>query len=384
MLRAYKYRIYPTEEQERFIRQNIGANRWFYNYALDKIKKHYEETKEHISARYTVARDLPALKKKEETLWLKLADAKSLIYTAIHLDAAYAAFFKACKNRKNGMHSDGGEPQFKKKDYFGSYTTYDDVYVSWSTNTVTVPKMKCVKAVLHRKFNGKIKNATISFNRANQYFISLNVDEECEPLPKKKVEYDSTIGIDLGVKNSIITSEGVKYDTLRVGSREDRRLRMLCRRHSKKEKDSKNAEKARLKLAKYKNRLNNRKDYFIDKVSSDIVRNENVSTICIENLNVKGMTKNHNLAKSIQESSFSEIKSKLTYKGEWYGVTLVEVNRFFPSSKTCHKCGYINNELTLDKRQWICPHCGERIDRDINAAINIKNEGYRILTEAQQ
>lgn len=385
MLRAYKYRTYPTEEQKQFIRQNAGANRWFYNYALGKIQKHYEETKEHISAHYNVARDLLELKKKEDTSWLKVTDAASLIYTAIHLDAAYAAFFKACKDRAKGIANDTGEPQFKRRDHHGSYTTFQkSVKALWNKNKVILPKLGEVNAVLHRKFNGKINNVTVSYNKSNQYFVSFNIEESTQLLPKKKVEYDSTIGIDLGVKNSIITSEGVKYDTLRVGSREDRRERMLHRRHSKKKKGSKNAEKARIKLAKYRNKLVNRKNAFIDKVTSDVVRNENVSAICVENLNVKGMTKNHRLAKTIQESSFNEIKRKLSYKGEWYGVTLVEVDRFFPSSKTCHKCGHINNELTLDKRQWICPHCGERLDRDINASINIKNEGYRILTEAQQ
>jgi putative transposase len=301
------------------------------------------------------------------------------------LDAAYAAFFKACKDRAKGIANDTREPQLKRRDHHGSYTTFQkSVKALWSDNKVILPKLGEVNAVLHRKFSGKINNVTVSYNKSNQYFVSFNIEESTQILPKKKVEYDSTIGIDLGVKNSIITSEGVKYDTLRVGSREDRRERMLHRRYSKKKKGSKNAEKARLKLAKYRNKLVNRKNAFIDKVSSDIVCNKTTNVICVENLNVQGMVRNHRLAKSIQESSFNDIKTKLQYKSAWNGIKFVEIDRFFPSSKTCSHCGYIKEDLKLSERSWICPHCGEHIDRDINAAINIKKEGYRILTEAQQ
>ena len=379
MLKGYKYRIYPTEEQKQFIKQNVGANRWVYNYALGKIRKHYEETREHLSAQYQVARDFPILKKAEETAWLKNVDSKSLIYTMTYLDKAYKTFFKACKERAKGNHNDTNEPQFKKWQHYGSYTTYDNIFIMWNQNMISLPKLHNIRAVLHRKFNGKIKNATVSFNRANQYFISFSVEDETEALPKKEINFETTIGIDLGIKNSIITSDGVKYDALRIGGKENRRIKMLQKRLSRKEKHSKNAEKARLKLAKYRNRLENQKNSFIDKVTSDIIYNENISVVCIENLNVKGMTKNHTLAKSIQESSFGEIKRKLLYKGEWNGVTVIETDRFYPSSKTCHKCGYINKELTLNDREWTCPVCGEHHDRDLNAAMNILLEGERIM-----
>jgi len=384
MLRAYKYRIYPTEEQKQFIRQNVGANRWFYNYALGKIKKHYEETNEHLSAQYQIARELPVLKKSEETLWLKDVDAKSLIWTSTYLDTAYKNFFRACKNRRNGTSDNGGEPTFKRKSYSGSYTTYQGIEVFWSDNKVKVPKLRTlIDARLHRKFNGAIKQATLSYNPSNQYFISILVNDNTEPLEGKEVTYDTVVGIDLGARNSIITSDGVKYDSLRTNSKDDKRYRMLCRRLSKKKNGSKNREKARLKLAKFENNINNRKKAFIDKVTHDITYDSRTSVVCLENLNVKGMLKNHNLAKSIQESSFNEIKTKLQYKSSWNGVKVVEVDRFFPSSKTCRHCGYVKQDLK-GEQYWICPNCGERIDRDINAAINIKNEGYRILTEAQQ
>ena len=385
MLRAYKYRIYPTEEQKQFIRQNVGANRWFYNYALGKIKKHYDETNEHLSAQYQIARELPVLKKSEDTLWLKDVDAKSLIWTSTYLDTAYKNFFRACKNRRNGTSDNGGEPTFKRKSYSGSYTTYQGIEVFWSDNKVKVPKLRTlIDARLHRKFNGAIKQATLSYNPSNQYFISILVNDNTEPLEEKEVTYEGTVGIDLGIKNSIITSDGEKYDSLRANNKDDAKYKRLYRRLSKKEKGSKNREKARLKLAKFENKINNRKRAFIDKVTHDITTNDNVSVVCVENLNVKGMMKNHKLAKSIQESSFNDIKTRLQYKSAWNGVSFVEIGRIFPSSKTCSHCGYIKEDLKLSERSWICPCCGERIDRDVNAAINIKNEGYRILTEAQQ
>lgn len=385
MLRAYKYRIYPTEEQKQFIRQNVGANRWFYNYALDKIKKHYEETKEHLSAQYQVARDLPVLKKNEDTSWLKDVDAKSLIWTSSYLDTSYKNFFRACKNRKNGAADNGGEPTFKKRSHSGSYTTYQGIEVSWGNNKIKIPKLKTlIDARLHRKFNGLIKQATLSYNPSDQYFISILVNDGIEPLEEKEVTYEGTVGIDLGVKNSIITSDGIKYDSLRVSGKDDAKYKRLCKKLSKKEKDSKNQEKARLRLAKFENKIRNRRKAFIDKVTHDITTDPSVSVVCVENLNVKGMTKNHRLAKSIQESSFNDIKTKLQYKSAWNGLKFVEVGRTFPSSKTCSHCGYVNKDLKLNERYWICPNCGERIDRDVNAAINIKNEGYRILTEAQQ
>ena len=385
MLRAYKYRLYPTDEQKQFIRQCVGANRWFFNYALDKIKKHYEETNEHLSCQYQISRELPILKTKEETAWLKDVDSKSLIWTSTYLDTAYKNFFRACKNRRNGSADNGGEPTFKKRSFKGSYTTYQGINVFWGRNKIKLPKLKTlIDARLHRKFNGVIKQATISYNKANEYFISILVEDDVTIPNKKEITEESVIGLDLGVKNSIIDSNGTKYDTLKVSKRDDKRYKMLCKRLSKKEKNSKNNEKARLKLAKFENKIANRKKSYIDKITHDITNNDDISAICVENLNVRGMLSNHKLAKSIQESSFNEIKTKLSYKSEWNGISLVEVDRFYPSSKTCHKCGYVNNRLTLETRYWICPQCGERHDRDINAAINIKKEGYRLLTESQQ
>lgn len=385
MLKAYKYRIYPTDEQKQFIRQCVGANRWFYNYALDRIKKHYEETKKHLNAQHKITKDLPNLKNSEEFKWLKDVDSISLFHTAIHLDTAYDNFFKACRDKKKGIKNDVGKPTEKKKHKYGSYSTHQGIKVYWRDNKIKVPKLRTlIDAKLHRKFNGAIKEATLSYNTSNQYFISILVNDGTEPLKEKEISYDGTIGIDLGIKNSMVINNGVKYDSLRVNSKDDIKYRRLCRSLSRKQKYSKNWEKARLKLAKFENKIKNKKSAFIDKVTHDITHNDNVCAVCVENLNVKGMMKNHKLAKSIQETSFNEIKSKLQYKSNWNGVRFVEIDRFFPSSKTCSNCGYVKKKLRLSTREWICPKCGTHHDRDINAAINIKNEGYRILTETQQ
>ena len=385
MLKAYKYRIYPTEEQISFIRQNVGANRWFYNYAVNKINEHYEKSGEHLSAQYNITKDLPQLKKEENTSWLKDVDSKSLFWTSMHVDSSYKNFFKSCKDRKNGLKNDGGKPSFKKRTYNGSYTTYQGIEVFWNRNEIKVPKLKTrLKAVLHVKFNGTIKQATISFNNANQYFISILVDDNLEKPKEKEITYETTKGIDLGVKNSVIVDSGEKFETFKLQEKENKKLKRLHKLLSRKEKNSKNREKARLKFAKYQNKLHNRKIDRINNITHDLAYNENTSAICIEKLNIKGMLKNHYLAKSISESSLNDIKTKLSYKCEWNGIKLVEVGRFFPSSKTCNKCGYIKNDLKLSDREWVCPNCGNKHDRDINAAINIKNEGYKILTEAKQ
>jgi putative transposase len=368
MLRAYKYRIYPTYEQKQFIRQNVGANRWFYNYALDKIKKHFEETGEHLSCQYNVARDLPSLKKADETSWLKSVDAKSLIWTSTYLDASYSNFFRACKARKQGVKADTGGPVFKKRSFSGSYTTYQGIKVFWGENKVKIPKLtSLIDARLHRKFNGEIKQATLSYNKSDQYFISILVKDATESLEEKEVTYDTVVGIDLGVKNSIITSDGTKYDSLRINSKDNRKYRVLCRRLSKKKNGSKNKEKARLKLAKFENKINNKKKAFIDKVTHDIAYDSRTSAVCLENLNVKGMVKNHHLAKRIQESSFNEIKTKLQYKSSWNGVKVVEVDRFFPSSKTCRHCGYVKQDLKGEQYQPYRACFTRRLHADLQA-----------------
>ena len=310
----------------------------------------------------------------------------SLIWTSTHVDAAFKNFFKSCKDRKSGLKNDGGKPKFKKRRYDGSYTTYQGVQVLWDKNEIKIPKLKThIKSVLHRKFTGTIKQATLSYNNANQYFISILVEDGLEAPKEKEVAYETVKGIDLGLKNSVVTSDGVAYDSFSNNKKEDSKLKRLHKLLSRKEKHSKNFEKARLRLAKLNSKINNKKLNKIDNITHDLTHNDNTSAICLENLNVKGMQKNHNLSKKIAESSWNAIKTKLKYKGKWNGIKVVEINRFYPSSQTCSKCGYVNNIIKNFKiREWVCPKCGEIHNRDINAAINIKNEGYKIITEAKQ
>lgn len=399
MKRAYKYRLYPTEEQKRFFRTSFAACRWFYNYALDKIEKEYKENGNHLSAQYNVARDLPQLKKEEETSWLKEADAMSFIYASQALDAAFSKFFK----------KQGGFPKFKSRKYDNSYTIQvqkrGDV-VDFKHEFIKIGKAGSVKAKIHRKFNGEAKSITVSKKSYDYYEASILVDDTFVKEDLKEHTENGTIGIDLGVKSdsNVILSDGTKFPTIKV-DKEFKRLKRLKRKLSKKQwletgetkfsrkynKDvkvkepSKNYIKLKDKIAKLEDKIARKREYNTHLITSYVTKNSDIDTIAIEELNVKGMTKNHYLAKSVTNANLGEVKRQLVYKCDWTGKNLVQVDRFFASSQLCSNCGYKNEDVkNLNVRKWICPICGTVHDRDINAAENIKKEGHRILTEAQQ
>ena len=400
MKRGYKYRIYPTEEQKQYFKMSFAANRWFWNYALDKINKTYDETKEHLSAQYKVSRDLPSLKKEENTLWLKGADAISFIYTAQSLDEAFKKFFKKV----------GGFPKRKYAKYDNSYTiqvsSSSQNIIDWKNETIRIGKAGIVKCVFHRKFNGMMKSITVSKKSYDYYEISILVDDTSVKEEQKEHTEEGTIGIDMGVKlnSNAILSDGTKFDGCNF-KKEERRLKRLKRKLSKKQwiktgemkfskkynKDvevkipSKNYIKIKDKIAKLEDKIVRKRTYNTHEISSYVAKNDKFDTVCVEDLNVKGMVKNHHLAKSVSNANMGELKRQLVYKCEWYGKNLVTVDRFYASSQICSKCGYKNEEVkNLKIRKWVCPVCGAEHDRDINAAVNIKNEGHRILTEAKQ
>ena len=221
------------------------------------------------------------------------------------------------------------------------------------------------------KNQDKVHSLTLTKTKSDQYYLSILVDKQIEP----KQSVNSVVGIDLGIKNFVITSEGQVFENLHFKKFETNKLKRLQRQFSKKKKESKNREKARIKLAKLNQKIRNKKLYYLHQVSNQLVSENQI--ICMEDLNVKGMMKNHNLAESISEMNFGEFKNLLTYKCLQYGRQLVFVDRFYPSSKTCHCCGYVNKSLKLSDRQWVCPECNSVIDRDLNAAQNIKDEGLR-------
>lgn len=397
--RGFKYRIYPTEEQKRYFATCFAANRWWWNYQLEKISKHYDETKEHLSCQYQLARELPILKKTECTEWIKQADAMSFIYTSQALDEAFKKFFK----------KQGGYPKFKKRGYSDSYTIQvkpkGQNVIDWKNNTIRLGKAGAVRAILHKKFNCPIKAFTISKKSFDYYEVSVLFDDTLYIEEKPINSVDDVIGIDLGISGSnAILSDGTKFPTNQYDKRLEKRIRRLQKRLTRKQwnktgktvfskkwnKDvvvkepSKNYVKLNEKIARLKDKQAKRRSYNTNQISSSIARSES-GLICIEDLNVSGMLRNHYTARSTSNASMGEIRRQLEYKTKWNGQQLVKVDRFYPSSQTCSVCGYQNKEVKNPKiRKWICPNCGAEHDRDINAAINIRNEGYRIYTEGKQ
>lgn len=365
MLKAFKYRIYPNQIQEEKIKQNIGCARWIYNYALAKKIKAWQQEKKNLS-RYDIQKDLPILKKQEETKWLKEADAKALIFSLWSLDNAYQKFFREHK----------GYPKFKsKKNGKQSYSTYQGIKVDWDKNKINVPKNKNIKIRLHRKFEGELKQITVSKVPTEKYYISILVDTKDKEKRKSKVNEKTTIGIDLGIKTFITISDGRKIDNPKILYRYEKKLAREQKRLSKKKKGSNNKNKQRIKVARVYERVTNIRKDFIHKLSYQLTNENQVKSIVIEDLDVNGMLKNRRLAKAIANVSWSKFVELLAYKCDWYGVNLLKIGRFEPSSKLCPKCGTINQELTLANREWVCSNCRGEHDRDINAAINIKRLG---------
>lgn len=397
---GFHYRIYPTEEQKKYFSKAFAANRWWWNYQLEMIDKHYQETKEHLSCQYKIARELPSLKAKEETSWLKDVDAISYIYTSQALDAAFSKFFK----------KQGGYPKFKKRGYGDSYTIQVNLkkqnVVDWSNNTVKIGKAGVVKAVLHKKFNGIIKSITVIKKSYDYYEISILFDDKFFIEDKSKDSIDCALGVDLGIKeeSNAILSDGTKYNVADKDKKLDRRIRRLQKRLSKKEwkktdrtvfskkwnkeievkEPSKNYMKLQEKIAKLKSKEANRRSYNTHFITSKIAHT-GYGIVCIEDLNVSGMMHNHHTARCTSHANMGEIKRQLQYKSQWNGQELVQVGRFYPSSQTCSCCGYKNEKVkNLSVRKWVCPNCGTEHDRDINAAINIRNEGFRLYSEGKQ
>ena len=406
MKRAYKYRIYPSKEQKYYFAVCFAANRWFWNYALDKIEKVFVENKKKEektkipSVQYEIARELPILKKEENTSWIKQADSTSFIYTSQDLDGAFKKFFK----------KQGGFPKFKTRKYNNSYTIQVGKkmqnIIDWKKELIHIGKAGNVKCVFHRKFNGEIKAITVSKKSYDFYEISILVDDTFIKAELKEHTYEGTIGIDMGSKEgkdggNAILSDGTRFPVINY-NKEDKRLKRLKRKLSKKEwiktgekkfskKYNKNVEvkvpsknyiKLKDKIAKIEDKIARKRAYNTHQISSYVAKNDNFDTVAIETLNVKGMLRNHRTARSISSGNMGELGRQLAYKCEWFGKNLVKVDRWFASTKTCSVCG--NKYKVGEKRSWTCPICRTHHDRDINAAINLKEEGHRILTEGKQ
>ena len=372
--KAYKFRIYPTLEQVIFFSKNFGCVRKVYNLMLDDRKKGYEEYKSTgIKTKYPT----PA-KYKEEYPYLKEVDSLALANAQLNLEKAFKNFLK---------NKDFGFPKYKcKSNPVQSYTTNNQNTIYIKDSYIKLPKLKSlVKIKLHREIKGIIKSVTISKNSLDHYFVSILCEEEIEELPKT----NKNIGIDLGIKEFATMSDCTKVENLKLTKeyekklkREQRKLSRRCKiakDSAKKLSDSKNYQKQKKKVAKIHNKIRNKRKDFVNKLSTKIINNHDI--ICIEDLNIKGMLKNHKLAKSISDVSWSEFVRQLEYKANWYGRKIIKVPTFYPSSKTCSSCGNIKETLTLSERIYYCECCGLEIDRDYNASINILRKGLEILKE---
>jgi putative transposase len=358
--KACKYRLYPTKEQEVLLAKHFGCCRWMYNYGLEQKKLSYEETGKSRS-RYDIQSDIPRL--KIDNPWLREINAQSLQYSLLCLDNAYKKFFRDKK----------GFPKFKSKWNKQSFTVPQKFRIEG--NKLVLPKFQeGVKVKLSREIKGKLCSATISKIPSGKYFVSILTEQERD-IKQKLLNKETAIGLDLGLKDFVITSDGKKYERRRHLKKEEKRIKKLSRKLAKQKKCGKNRKDTKIKLARSHERIANSRNDYIHKVTRQLINETQVDTYCLEDLNVQGMMKNHKLAKSIGDVSWSEFVRQIKYKANWSGKNIIQIGRFEASSKTCNHCGLINNELALSDRIWKCD-CGVEHDRDINAAINIRDFAF--------
>ena len=352
MYKARKYRIYPTNSQKELIHKHCGSVRFLYNMALETKTMAYLGSKVNLS-RYDLQKQVVDLKK--ELPWLKETNSQSLQVALLDLDTAYSNFFKGRADF----------PKFKKKSNRGSFNVPQNVIIK--NNLLIIPKFKeGIKIKLHRDLVGTVKQATISFTPTGKYFVSILCDTGEDVPSKPKVTEENSVGIDLGIKDFLVTSEGEVFENPKFLRKAQSKLKYTQRKYSKYK-----GKRTKKKLAKlHEDVVNKRKD-FLHKLSSKLIC-EN-QTIVLETLAVKNMVKNHNLAQAISDVSWSSFVTMLEYKADWYGKNILRIGLFAPSSKTCSNCGAINKELTLKDREWTCKSCSTVLDRDINAAVNIKS-----------
>lgn len=381
MLKAIKVRIYPDDVQKQFISRQLGCCRKIYNLLLDYKKTEWEQNKHSVGLK-DMGKYLTELKTKDEYFYLNEVHSKVLQQSMQDLNKAFDNFFKSLKKNKSV-----GYPKFKSKhDNKQSCRFPSDIFnrTNYKCDKIKGNRITLIKQLsdIHFKcskrdekyLNNKqqhIRSVTLTKTSSNKYYLSILIDYQ-----QIKYEHiDTVIGLDLGIKDFCVDSNGNRYENKHFYKNSEKRVKFLSKQLNRKQKGSKNKNKARIQLAKFYEKITNRRNNYLHQISSMLV-NEN-QVICIEDLNVKGMMKNRHLAKSIQDLGLYEFRRQLEYKCQFYGRQLVVINRFYPSSKTCHECGFINSKLTLNDREWICPVCGKHIDRDYNAALNILDEGLK-------
>ena len=362
MFKSYKYRIYPNQEQKEYLSKIFGQVRFIYNLGLETKITNYTGNRKNIDC-FDLNKQITELK-NTECPWLKESPAQALQFAIRNLDNAYTNFFKGA-----------GFPKFKNRYGKQSFQLPQGVWLSEDNKQIFIPKLKLVDIDLHREFKGEIKTVTVSKSITNKYYVSILVDTgELKP-EKKEIKEKTSVGLDLGIKDFVITSDGMKFKNHDFFKSAMNELRIQQRSLARKIKGSNHYLKQKMVLALLHEHIKNQRQDYLHKISRYLV--DNYDTICMEDLNVSGMVKNHKLARAISDMGWSEFKSMVEYKCDWYGKNLSVIGRFEPSSKTCSKCGTINKDLTLNDREWTCKKCGSIHDRDNNAAINIRNFGLR-------
>ena len=365
--KAFSFRLYPTLEQEKTLASFFGQARFVYNYFLRQRIDYYatNKGKEKQSLNYhDTAKMLTELKRQPEYIWLNESNSQSLQQSLRHLDNAYNNFF----NKRTEF------PNFKKKHNKQSFLVPQHFDIDFEKRLLHIPKFEPIKIILHKEIEGIMKSINISKTPSGKYFASVLCEVEKVIKPKKK---GNRIGIDLGLKSFFVASNGERVDAPQYLRKSEDKLKRLQRHLSCKVKGSNRRNKARIKVARIHDKIFNQRNDFLHKLSHRLVA-ENQS-IFAEGLHVKGIMANHHLAKSVQDSGWSEFVRQLKYKSEWNGVCFGQIDRFFPSSKRCFHCGWINESLTLKDREWICQGCGQVIDRDFNAAQNVLLFGQKMV-----
>jgi putative transposase len=371
--KAVQVRIYPSKEQEAQLAQSFGCARWWWNYALNKSIETYKETGKGLN-RAALNAFLPRFKKSEDTIWLADCYSQILQATTLNLTTAYKNFF----DKRAGF------PKFRSK--HGKQSIQYPQNVKVVDGNIKLPgNIGIVKAKIHRPIDGKIKTVTVSKTPSGKYFASILTEVEGISTPlntneNPNISEGKIYGIDLGLKHFAVVTDGEKvvlYDNPKHLAKHEKNLKRKQKKLARKQKGSKSRNRYRKVVAKVYERVSNSRLDFLHKLSYKLVSDS--QAVIVENLHVKGMVRNHNLAKSISDAGWGTFTNFLAYKLERKGGKLVEIDRWFPSSKLCSNCFYQVSDMPLDVREWTCPHCGTHHDRDGNAAINIRAEGIRII-----